>query len=98
MQQQQLGYAVDGGESEDEKQKIETTHNKNNNQTDYVTGVLLRVTMVDQEWSGDGDGDGGYGRRCCVVCGDVLCALLFAFLQRGTYLGVCRHFCRQILW
>ena len=60
QQQQQLGYAVDGGESEDDEQKKETRHNKNNNQTDYVTGVLLRVTMVDNEWSSDGDG--GYGR------------------------------------
>ena len=47
--------------------------------------------MVDQEWSGDGDGDGGYGRRC------VVCVVVLNFLQRGTYLGVCRHFCGQIL-
>ncbi len=31
-------------------------NDKNNNQTDSIIGVLLRVTMV--EWSGDGDGDG----------------------------------------
>jgi hypothetical protein len=58
---------------------------------------VFRVATVDNEWSVNGDGDDGYGSSC-VVCVDVLCALLLPFLQQGTYLGVCQHFCGQILW
>jgi hypothetical protein len=31
------------------------------------------------------------------MCGDVLCALLLPFLQRGTSLGICRLICGKLL-
>jgi hypothetical protein len=37
-------------------EQIAMKHNKNKNQTNYVTGAVFWVTMVDNEWSSDGDG------------------------------------------